>query len=79
LLEHCAHARFVWDLAVEQQKHWRPGRASAPGYMQQSRQLTEARREFAWLAAGSHTVQQQLILNSRSYRLRLGWWRLGLG
>jgi putative transposase len=61
LLEHCAHARFVWNLAVEQHAHWRPGRASAPGYAKQSRQLTEARREFAWLAAGSHTVQQQAL------------------
>jgi putative transposase len=61
LLEHCAHARFVWNLAVEQHEHWRPGRASAPGYVEQSRQLTEARREFGWLAAGSQTVQQQAL------------------
>src|SRR3954449_5604542 len=61
LLEHCAHARFVWNLAVEQHQHWRPGRASAPGYVEQSRQLTEARREFGWLAAGSQTVQQQAL------------------
>ncbi|HZE32231.1 MAG TPA: transposase [Actinoallomurus sp.] len=55
LLEHCAHARFVWNLAVEQHQHWRPGRASAPGYGEQARQLTEARRAFAWLSAGSQT------------------------
>ena len=61
LLEHCAHARYVWNLAVEQHLHWRPGRASAPGYGEQSRQLTEARREFGWLAAGSQTVQQQAL------------------
>src|ERR671925_1599009 len=61
LLEHCAHARYVWNLAVEQHQHWRPGRVSAPGYTEQSRQLTEARREFAWLAAGSQTVQQQAL------------------
>ena len=24
---HCAHARYVWNLAVEQHAHWRPGRA----------------------------------------------------
>ncbi|MCO6007539.1 transposase [Actinoallomurus purpureus] len=52
---------LVWNLAVEQHQHWRPGRASAPGYGEQSRQLTEARREFAWLAAGSQTVQQQAL------------------
>jgi putative transposase len=34
---------------------------SAPGYAEQSRQLTEARKEFGWLAAGSQTVQQQAL------------------
>ncbi|MEV0407169.1 transposase [Actinoallomurus sp. NPDC050550] len=61
LLEHCFHARYVWNLAVEQHQHWRPGRKSAPGYAEQSRQLTEARKEFDWLAAGSQTVQQQAL------------------
>jgi putative transposase len=61
LLEHCTHARYVWNLAVEQHRQWRPGRASAPGYTEQSRQLTEARKEFTWLAAGSQTVQQQTL------------------
>jgi IS605 OrfB family transposase len=61
LLEHCTHARFVWNLAVEQHQHWRPGRVGAPGYAEQSRQLTEARRQFGWLAAGSQTVQQQAL------------------
>ncbi|MEV5705533.1 transposase [Actinoallomurus sp. NPDC052274] len=61
LLNHCTHARYVWNLAVEQHQHWRSGRASAPGYAEQSRQLTEARKEFAWLAAGSQTVQQQAL------------------
>jgi len=61
LLEHCAHARYAWNLAAEQHQHWRPGRKSAPGYTEHSRQLTEARRAFAWLAAGSQTVQQQAL------------------
>jgi putative transposase len=61
LLDHCAHARYVWNLAVEQHQHWRPGRKSAPGYTEQSRQLTQARKAFAWLAAGSQTVQQQAL------------------
>ncbi|MFI2500998.1 hypothetical protein [Streptomyces sp. NPDC018693] len=30
MLLHCAHARYVWNLAVEQHAHWKPGRASAP-------------------------------------------------
>ncbi|MGH3373520.1 MAG: helix-turn-helix domain-containing protein, partial [Actinoallomurus sp.] len=61
LLEHCAHARFVWNLACEQHQHRRPGRAGAPGYSEQSRQLTEARKEFGRLAAGSQTVRQQAL------------------
>ena len=58
---HCSHARYVWNLAVEQHTHWRPGRARAPGYLEQCRQLTEARAEHAWLAAGSQMVQQQAL------------------
>ena len=61
LRDHCAHARYVWNLAVEQHSHWRPGRASAPGYLEQCRQLTAARAENPWLAAGSQTVQQQAL------------------
>jgi transposase len=61
LLEHCAQARFVWNLAVEQQGWWRPGRKSAPGFTERCRQLTEVRAEFGWLAAGSVTVQQQAL------------------
>ena len=61
LRAHCGHARYVWNLAVEQHAHWRPRRAGAPGYLQQCRQLTEARAEHAWLAAGSQIVQQQAL------------------
>jgi putative transposase len=60
LAEHCRHARYVWNLAVEQQQHWQPGRR-APGYNEQCAQLTAARAEYDWLAAGSQTVQQQAL------------------
>ena len=60
LLEHCAHARFVWNLAVEQRQWWQPGRP-APGFTEQCRQLSEARAVFPWLAAGSVIVQQQAL------------------
>jgi putative transposase len=60
LAEHCRHARYVWTLAVEQQQHWQPGRR-APGYNEQCAQLTAARAEYDWLAAGSQTVQQQAL------------------
>jgi putative transposase len=60
LLAHCRDARYVWNLAVEQQAQWQPGR-KAPGYVEQAAQLTEARAEYAWLGAGSQTVQQQAL------------------
>ncbi|MEV6589121.1 RNA-guided endonuclease InsQ/TnpB family protein [Streptomyces acidicola] len=61
MLLHCAHARYVWNLAVEQHSHWRRWRKSAPGFAEQCRQLTEARRENEWLRAGNADVQQQAL------------------
>jgi putative transposase len=61
LLEHCGHARFVWNLAVEQQSWWRPGRGSAPGSAVRMRQLAEARAAEPWLGEGSSSVQQQAL------------------
>jgi putative transposase len=61
LRDHCAHARYVWNLAVEQHSHWHPGRSGAPGYLEQCRQLTAARAAHAWLATGSQVVQQQAL------------------
>src|SRR5580692_11582120 len=61
LRSHCGHARYVWNLAVEQHAHWRPGRTSAPAYLEQCRQLTAARAEHPWLTAGSQMVQQQAL------------------
>ena len=61
LRDHCAHARYMWNLAVEQHAHWRPGRKGAPGYLEQCRQLTQARAGHPWLREGSQTVQQQAL------------------
>jgi putative transposase len=61
MLLHCAHARYVWNLAVEQHAYWQPGRKAAPGFAEQCRQLTEARRENEWLRAGNADVQQQAL------------------
>jgi putative transposase len=87
LREHCAHARYVWNLAVEQHAHWRPGRAGAPGYLEQCRQLTAARKEHPWLAGGSQTVQQQALrdfarartafFDPRNPARRPGWRKAG--
>jgi putative transposase len=61
LLGHCAHARYVWNLCVEQENEWRPGRGKMPRLVERCRQLTEARADNPWLAAGSAIVQQQAI------------------
>jgi putative transposase len=61
LLEHCSHARYVWNLAVEQRSWWQPGRRLAPGFAEQCRQLTQARAAFPWLAESSVIVQQQAL------------------
>ena len=34
---HCSHARYIWNLAVEQHAHWLPGRKAAPDYLEQRR------------------------------------------
>ena len=61
LLGHCAHARYVWNLCVEQESHWRPGRGKMPGFAGRCRQLSQARAAEPWLAGGSVIVQQQAI------------------
>jgi putative transposase len=68
---HCAHARFVWNLALEQANCYRPGRPT-PGYAEQNRQLTEARGAEPWLASGSIVVQQQ-ALRDFAQAMR-NWW-----
>jgi transposase len=61
LRKHCAHARFVWNLGLEQRLMYRPGRGPTPGYYEQKRQLTEARAAETWLGAGSVTVQHEAL------------------
>ncbi len=61
MVEHCAHARKVWNVALEQANYYRPHWGPTPGHAQRNRQLTEARAAFDWLAAGSVTVQQQAL------------------
>lgn len=61
LLSHCSDARFVWNLAVEQQSYYSKTRPWAPRHLARSRQLTEARAESDWLRSGSFTVQQQAL------------------
>jgi transposase len=61
LLAYCGHARYVWNLAVEQQSWWKPGRRPAPGFAEQSRQLTQARQENPWMRDIPTVVGQQAL------------------
>lgn len=72
LVEHCAHARFVWNLGLEQRNLYRPALGPTPNGAVQDQQLTEARGASEWLAAGSSTVQQQALRDlDRAFR---NWW-----
>lgn len=51
----------MWNLALEQWSLWTRDRGPTPGYVEQAKQLTEARAVFGWLRAGSQTVQQQAL------------------
>jgi len=61
LLEQCAHARYVWNLGLEQRLMWAGWKGPTPGFNAQAGQLAEARAVEPWLAAGSQTVQQQAL------------------
>lgn len=67
---HCGHARFVWNLALEQTNCYRPGHP-LPGGAERFRQLAEA-RQGTWLGEGSSSVQQQ-ALRDFDQALR-NWW-----
>ena len=72
LLGHCADARFVWNLGLEQRNLWRHGRTQHVAYTSQAAEQTEARKEFDWLGRGSVTVQQQALRDlDQAFR---NWW-----
>ena len=69
LARHCADARYVWNLALEQANCYRPGRPHRR--RERFRQLAEARKG-SWLGQGSSSVQQQ-ALRDFDQALR-NWW-----
>lgn len=71
LLLYCSHARYIWNIAVEQLGHSRPGRRM-PGPAEQSRQLTEARHEHDWLRDVPTVVGQQALRDFR--QACTNWW-----
>lgn len=71
LERHCADARFVWNLALEQLNLRLPG--PRPGSAERFRQLAEA-RQGTWLGEGSSSVQQQAL---RDFDRAVANWRAG--
>lgn len=58
---HAAHARFVYNIGLEQRSLWTPAKRGFKQkitFASQSRELTELRRQEEWLRAGSTVVQQ---------------------
>lgn len=71
LTSHCADARFVWNLALEQANLYDPRRGPTPNSAQRMRQLAEA-RQGTWLGEGSSSVQQA-ALRDFDQAMR-NWW-----
>ncbi|WP_020576421.1 RNA-guided endonuclease InsQ/TnpB family protein [Actinopolymorpha alba] len=74
LVEHCHHARFVFNIGLEQRsmwRRWKHDRGTHPEYgdlnaarittASQMRELAQLRGELGWLRAGSSSVQQAAL------------------
>jgi putative transposase len=74
MVEHCHHARFVFNIGLEQRAMWRRDRhnrgthpehgdldAARVNTATQMRELAELRGELGWLRAGSSSVQQAAL------------------
>lgn len=62
LERHCADARYIYNLALEQWNCWQSGSARhSPSFAEQSRQLTELRASFSWVAEGAAAIQHQAL------------------
>ena len=71
MAQHCAQARYVWNLALEQTNLYRPHRGATPNHAQRKHQLAEA-RQCSWLGEGSSHVQQA-ALRDFDQAMR-NWW-----
>lgn len=68
---YCSHARLIWNTAIEQLNHSTRDKRM-PGFAEQSRQLTEARRELEWLREVPTVVGQQALRDFR--QACTNWW-----
>lgn len=71
LLTFCGHARYVWNLAVEQLNYSTRDRRM-PSFSEQSRQLTEARHVHDWMQDIPTVIGQQALRDFR--QACTNWW-----
>ena len=72
LVRHCADARYVWNLALEQRNLWVRGRSQKITCNNQMNELSEARKA-TWLKEGSAAIQQQALRDlDRAFQ---NWWK----
>ncbi|WP_366526761.1 transposase [Ferrimicrobium sp.] len=72
LVRHCADARYVWNLGLEQRNAWTKDRTWRITSNVQSHELTEA-RQSTWLGEGSAAIQQQALRDlDRAFQ---NWWK----
>ncbi|MEU1431802.1 transposase [Nocardia sp. NPDC005746] len=66
---HLGHARYLYNLGLEQRGYHVKGQAFGLNAAQQQRELADARKEFEWLRAGSSSVQQAALRDlDRAFR-----------
>ncbi|MTJ64720.1 helix-turn-helix domain-containing protein [Nocardia seriolae] len=66
---HLGHARYLYNLGLEQRGYHVKGQAFRLGGVQQQRELADARTEVDWLRAGSSSVQQAALRDlDRAFR-----------
>lgn len=75
MTRHCADARYVWNLGLEQRNFWTRSlsyRLPKLSVYEQKRSLTEA-RQSTWLGGGSSHIQQQALRDlDRAFQ---NWWK----
>ena len=72
LMRHCADARYIWNLGLEQRNLWARERSQKITYNTQAHELTEARKN-SWLGEGSSPIQQQALRDlDRAFK---NWWK----
>jgi transposase len=72
LAGYCGHARYVWNLAVEQLNYSSRRKRDMPGFAEQSRQLTQARHDNPWMGDIPTVVGQQALRDFR--QACANWW-----